>query len=65
MTDSNIHIHPGSERGRLSAAGLEHLLNWMHLAQTPSPPPRLSAEKLSELLAQIGKVNERAEQTPN
>jgi hypothetical protein len=64
MTDSNIHLHPGSDQGRLSAAGLERLLNWMHLAQTPSPPPRLSAEQLSELLAQIAKVNDHAEQTP-
>jgi hypothetical protein len=59
MSDPNIPIHHENNRGRLSAAKLENLVSWMRLAQTPSPPQRLSAEQLSELLAQIRSADER------
>lgn len=64
MADSHIHLHPGCDRLRLSAARLERFVNWMRLSQTPQPSQRLSAEQLAELLVHIGNANDSAEQTP-
>lgn len=63
MTDSKTHIQSGINGGRLSASRLERLLHWMQLAQKATPPPRLSAEQLTDLLAHLSPSDDRAEQT--